>query len=82
MELLARVYDHAEHKCRKGFTMATRLGMVPDGYKVLSPVGFNLLSSAKKATVYQEISVKIQRHAPTLQSPEESLLTNRSGKSS
>ena len=56
MELLARVYDHVEHKYQKGFTLLT-LGW-SDCYS-FSLVGFNLLSSAKKSYRYQEISDKI-----------------------
>lgn len=50
VELLARVYDHVEHKYQKGFTMLT-LGW-SDGYSFV-PVGFSLLSSAKKSNRYQ-----------------------------
>ena len=49
VELLARVYDHAEHKYQKGFTLLT-LGW-SDGYSFV-PAGFNLLSSAKKSNRY------------------------------
>ena len=45
VEPLARVYDHVEHKFQKGVTLLT-LGW-SDGYSFV-PVGFNLLSSAKK----------------------------------
>ena len=55
VELLARVYDHVEHKYQKGFTMLT-LGW-SDGYSFV-PVGFNLLSSAKKSNLYQESLIK------------------------
>ncbi|MDY2752168.1 MAG: transposase [Blautia obeum] len=53
VELLARVYDHVEHKYQKGFTMLT-LGW-SDGYSFI-PIRFNMLSSAKKSNRYQEIS--------------------------
>ena len=56
VELLARVYDHVEHKFQKGFTLLT-LGW-SDGYSFI-PVGFNLLSSAKKSNRYNEISENI-----------------------
>ena len=56
VELLARVYDHVEHKFQKGFTLLT-LGW-SDGYSFI-PVGFNLLSSAKKNNRYNEISENI-----------------------
>ena len=72
VELLARVYDHAEHKCQKGFTMLT-LGW-SDGYSFV-PVGFNLLSSAKKSNRYQEISGKIDHRTNGYKARKESLLT-------
>lgn len=53
VELLARVYDHVEHKYQKGFTLLT-LGW-SDGYSFI-PTGFNMLSSAEKSNRYQEIS--------------------------
>lgn len=53
VELLARVYDHVEHKYQKGFTLLT-LGW-SDGYSFV-PVGFNMLSSAQKSNRYQEAS--------------------------
>ena len=56
VELLARVYDHVEHRFQKGFTLLT-LGW-SDGYSFI-PVGFNLLSSAKKSNRYNEISENI-----------------------
>lgn len=56
VELLARVYDHVDHLYKKGFTLLT-LGW-SDGYSFL-PVGFNMLSSAKKSNRYQEISDNI-----------------------
>nr|WP_314464383.1 transposase [uncultured Clostridium sp.] len=56
VELLARVFDHVEHKCQKGFTLLT-LGW-SDGYSFI-PTGFNLLSSATKSNRYNEVSDKI-----------------------
>lgn len=53
MELLARVYDHVEHKFQKGFTLLT-LGW-SDGYSFV-PTGFNLLSSASESNRYNEVS--------------------------
>jgi len=50
-ELLAKIFDHVSHKFVKGFTLLT-LGW-SDGYSFI-PVGFNLLSSAKKSNRYQE----------------------------
>jgi hypothetical protein len=49
VELLARVFDHVEHKCQKGFTLLT-LGW-SDGYSFI-PTGFNMLSSATKSNRY------------------------------
>lgn len=56
VELLARVYDHVEHKFQKGLTLLT-LGW-SDGYSFI-PVGFNLLSSANKSNRYQEVSATL-----------------------
>lgn len=56
MELLARVYDHVEHKFQKGFTLLT-LGW-SDGYSFV-PTGFNLLSSASESNRYNEVSDSI-----------------------
>lgn len=52
VELLARVFDHVEHKCQKGFSLLT-LGW-SDGYSFI-PTGFNMLSSAKKSNHYNEV---------------------------
>ena len=71
VELLAQVYDHVEHKYQKGFTLLT-LGW-SDGYSFV-PVGFNLLSSAKKSNRYQEISEKIDRRTNGYKARKESLL--------
>lgn len=71
VELLARVYDHVEHKYQKGFTLLT-LGW-SDGYSFV-PVGFNLLSSAKKSNRYQEISDKTDRRTNGYKARKESLL--------
>lgn len=71
VELLARVYDHVEHKFQKGFTMLT-LGW-SDGYSFI-PVGFNLLSSAKKSSRYKEISDKIDHRTNGYKTRKESLM--------
>ena len=71
VELLARVYDHVEHKFQKGFTLLT-LGW-SDGYSFV-PVGFNLLSSAKKSNRYQEISDNIDHRTNGYKARKESLL--------
>ena len=70
VELLARVYDHVEHKYQKGFTLLT-LGW-SDGYSFV-PVGFNLLSSAKKNNRYQEISDKIDHRTNGYKTRKESM---------
>lgn len=56
MELLARVYDHVEHKFQKGFTLLT-LGW-SNGYSFV-PTGFNLLSSASESNRYNAVSDSI-----------------------
>lgn len=61
VELLARVYDHVEHKFQKGFTLLT-LGW-SDGYSFI-PVGFNLLSSSNQSNRYQEITGDIAEIRP------------------
>ena len=71
VELLARVYDHVEHKYQKGFTLLT-LGW-SDGYSFVS-VGFNMLSSSKKSNRYQEISDKIDYSTNGYKTRKESLL--------
>lgn len=71
VELLAKVYDHAGHKFQRGFTMLT-LGW-SDGYSFV-PVGFNLLSSAKKSNRYQELSDKVDRRSNGYKTRKESLL--------
>lgn len=71
VELLARVYDHVEHKYQKGFTLLT-LGW-SDGYS-FAPVGFNLLSSAKKSNRYQEISDKTDHRTNGYKTRKESML--------
>lgn len=74
VELLARVYDHVEHKYQKDFTMLT-LGW-SDGYSFV-PVGSNLLSSAKESNRYQEMSDKIDRSTNGYKARKESLLASR-----
>lgn len=71
VELLARIYDHVEHRFQKGFTLLT-LGW-SDGYSFI-PVGFNMLSSTKKDNRYQEISDKIDHRTNGYKSRTESIL--------
>ena len=71
VELLARVYDHVEHKYSKGFSLLT-LGW-SDGYSFI-PVGFNLLSSALKDNRYQEIADHIDHRSNGYKTRKESIL--------
>ena len=71
VELLARVYDHVEHKYRKGFSLLT-LGW-SDGYSFV-PVGFNLLSSASKDNRYQEMADTIDHRSNGYKTRKESIL--------
>ena len=71
VELLARIYDHVEHKFQKGFSLLT-LGW-SDGYSFI-PVGFNLLSSANKANRYQGISDKVDHRSNGYKNRKESIM--------
>lgn len=71
VELLARVYDHVEHKCQKGFTLLT-LGW-SDGYSFI-PTGFNMLSSASKSNRYNEVSDKIDHRTNGYKFRKESMM--------
>ena len=71
VELLAKVYDHVEHKFQKGFTLLT-LGWC-DGYSFV-PVGFNLLSSATKSNRYQEMTEDIDCRSNGYKARKESLM--------
>lgn len=71
VELLAKVYDHVEHKFQKGFTLLT-LGW-SDGYSFV-PVGFNILSSGKKSNRYQEMSTDIDCRSNGYKARKESLM--------
>ena len=71
VELLARIYDHVEHKFQKGFTLLT-LGW-SDGYSFI-PVGFNMLSSASKSNRYQDMSTDIDRRSNGYKVRKESLM--------
>ena len=72
MELLAKVYDHVEHKFQKGFMLLT-LGW-SDGYSFV-PVGFNMLSSASKSNRYQEMSTDIDCRSNGYKTRKESLIS-------
>lgn len=71
VELLARIYDHVEHKFQKGFTLLTLDWS--DGYSFI-PVGFKLLSSANRKKRYQEISEKVDHRINGYRSRKESLM--------
>ena len=71
VELLARVFDHVEHKFQKGFTLLT-LGW-SDGYSFI-PTGFNMLSSAAKSNRYNEISNEIDRRTNGYKFRKESMM--------
>lgn len=56
VELLARVFDHVEHKCQKGFNLLT----LDWSYRYsFIPTGFNMLSSANKSNRYNNVSQDI-----------------------
>ena len=71
VELLAKVYDHVDHKFQKGFTLLT-LGWT-DGYSFI-PVAFNALSSANKQNRIQEMSTAIDRRTNGYKNRTESLM--------
>lgn len=71
VELLARVYDHVEHKCQKGFTLLA-LGW-SDGYSFI-PTGFNMPSSATTSNRYNEVSDQIDHRTNGYRSRKESMM--------
>ena len=71
VELLARVFDHVEHKYQKGFTLLT-LGW-SDGYSFI-PTGFNMLSSAEKSNRYNEVSSDMDHRTNGYKFREESMM--------
>lgn len=71
VELLARVFDHVEHKCQKGFTLLT-LGW-SDGYSFI-PTGFNMLSSPNKNNRYNEVSDQVDHRTNGYKFRKESML--------
>lgn len=71
VELLARVFDHVEHKFQKGFTLLT-LGW-SDGYSFI-PTGFNILSSADKSNRYNEVSDQIDHRTNGYKFRKESMM--------
>ena len=71
VELLARIYDHVEHKYQKGFTLLT-LGW-SDGYSFI-PTGFNMLSSANKSNRYNEVSSQMDHRTNGYKLRKESMM--------
>ena len=71
VELLARICDHVEHKCQKGFTLLT-LGW-SDGYSFI-PTGFNMLSSANKSNRYNEVSSQVDHRTNGYKFRKESMM--------
>ena len=71
VELLARIFDHVEHKYQKGFTLLT-LGW-SDGYSFI-PTGFNMLSSATQSNRYNEVSEKIDHRTNGYKFRKESMM--------
>ena len=71
VELLARVYDHVEHRFQKGFTLLT-LGW-SDGYSFI-PTGFNMLSSASGSNRYNEMDDTIDHRTNGYRFRKESML--------
>ena len=71
VELLARVYDHVEHRCQKGFTLLT-LGW-SDGYSFI-PTGFNMLSSTEKINRYNEVCSDIDHRTSGFRFRKESMM--------
>ena len=63
---------YVEHRFQKGFTLLT-LGW-SDGYSFI-PVGFNLLSSAKKSNRYNEISENIDHRTNGYKFRKESMMS-------
>lgn len=71
VELLARVFDHVEHKFQKGFTLLM-LGW-SDGYSFI-PTGYSMLSSAEKSNRYNEVSSDIDHRTNGYKFRKESML--------
>jgi hypothetical protein len=59
-ELLARVFDHSQHRYIKGFNMLT-LGWT-DGFSFI-PVDFAMLSSANQTNRYNEVSASVDKRS-------------------
>ena len=72
VELLAKIYDHVDHRFKRGFSMLT-LGWT-DGYSFV-PVGFNMLSSSNKSNRYQEISDNIDHRTNGYKFRKDSMLS-------
>lgn len=72
VELLAKIYDHVDHRFKRGFSMLT-LGWT-DGYSFV-PVGFNMLSSSTIANRYQEIDENIDHRTNGYKFRKDSMLS-------
>lgn len=72
VELLAKIYDHVDHRFKRGFSMLT-LGWT-DGYSFV-PVGFNMLSSSNKSNRYQEIADNIDHRTNGYKFRKDSMLS-------
>ena len=72
VELPAKIYDHVDHRFKRGFSMLA-LGWT-DGYSFV-PVGFNILSSSNKANRYQEIDDSIDHRTNGYKFRKDSMLS-------
>ena len=71
VELLARVYNHVEHRFQRGFTLLT-LGW-SDGYSFI-PTGFNMLSSSSASNRYNEIDSTVDHRTNGYRFRKESMM--------
>lgn len=72
VELPAKIYDHVDHRFKRGFSMLA-LGWT-DGYSFV-PVGFNMLFSSNKANRYQEIDDSIDHRTNGYKFRKDSMLS-------
>ena len=71
VELLARVYNHVEHRFQRGFTLLT-LGW-SDGYSFI-PTGFNMLSSSSASNRDNEIDSTVDHRTTGYRFRKESMM--------
>lgn len=71
VELLARVYNHVEHRFQRGFTLLT-LGWF-DGYSFI-PTGFNMLSSSSASNRDNEIDSTVDHRTNGYRFRKESMM--------